>query len=32
MPPILTLQPDTGVCTLPMQQERVIALASLRGA
>ena len=32
MPPILTRQPDTGACTLPMQQERVIALTSLRGA
>jgi hypothetical protein len=32
MPPILTRQADTGACTLPMQQERVIALTNLRGA
>lgn len=32
MPPIFTRQADTGACTLPMQQECVIALTSLRGA
>ncbi|XLU06770.1 hypothetical protein Aeroheme_03990 [Aeromonas sp. DSM 116730] len=32
MSPILTRQLDTGACTLPMQQGRVIVLTRLRGA
>lgn len=32
MPPILSHQPDAGARTLPMQQERIMTLTSLRGA